>query len=301
MLTNKVYIGVVAQHKRTTRNYKDRKTIYLEEKDHIIVYDMHQPIIEKDQFDKVQDMLKNRCTKTSQNCNELYLFSGMLRCASCNSSMIRNPKYHKGKWYIYYKCRGYNHHGKSVCKGSHSITEEKLIQAVKYALNVQIKTLIDIKNVIKEINNCRVKQLLSIDYGKLIREKTSKKEYLNAMKLNSYMDWKSGVITKEDYTFMRDKLEDQMDALAKEIISLESERNNEEDIQNNQFKWLEKLVKNGYLEELTREITTDFIDYIYVGMDLKIRIVFKYKDEFSRMVAYVEKNSQMCYADQGGM
>ncbi|NLT08420.1 MAG: recombinase family protein [Ruminococcus sp.] len=301
MLSNKVYIGAVAQHRRTTRNYKDRKAIYLEEKDHIIVYDMHQPIVEKDQFYKVQDMLKNRCTKTSPNCNELYLFSGMLRCASCNSSMIRNPKLHNGKWYVYYKCRGYNQGGKGVCEHSHSITEEKLTAAVEYALNIQIKTLIDIKRVIQEINSSRAKQRLSIDYDKLIREKTSKKENLKAMKLNSYMDWKNGVVSKEDYIFMRDKFDSHMDALSKEILSLENEKLAEEDIRSNQFSWLERLIKSEYLDELTREITTDFIDFIYVGMDQKIRIVFKYKDEYDRLVEYIEKHSQTSYTAQGGV
>ncbi|NLT10053.1 MAG: hypothetical protein GXY08_11190, partial [Ruminococcus sp.] len=301
MLSNKVYIGAVAQHRRTTRNYKDRKTIYLKEKDHIIVYDMHQPIIEKEQFDKVQDMLKNRCTKTSPNCTELYLFSGMLRCASCNSSMIRNPKFHNGKWYVYYKCRGYNQRGKGVCEHSHSITEEKLTAAVKYALNTQIKTLIDIKRIIKEINSSRAKQHLSINYEKLIREKTSKKENLKAMKLNSYMDWKNGVISKEDYIFMRNKFDSHLETLSKEILSLENEKLAEEDTKSNQFNWLERLIRNGYQEDLTREITTDFIDVIYVGKDQKIRIVFKYQDEFNRLVEYIEKYVQASYTAQGGV
>lgn len=299
MLSNKVYIGAVAQRRRTTRNYKDRKEIYLDEKDHIIVYDMHEPIISKKQFNKVQEILKGRCTKTSRHRNKLYLFSGMLRCAGCKSSMIRNPKFHKGKWYIYYKCRGYNQSGINICNQSHSISEEKLVSVVLYALNLQIQTLVDMKRVISEINKSKSIKGLSLNYSKLINEKEAKKEKLKTMKLSSYMDWKSGTVSKEDYTFMSDKLDGMIQKFDQEIISLESEKKAEEDIRNNEFGWLESIISNGYLKELTRKITTEFIDYIYVGKDKKIHIMFNYKNEFNRLVDYIKKYSPMNYASKG--
>ena len=300
MLSNKAYIGAVAQHRRTTRNYKDRKAIYLDEKDHIIVYDMHKPIISKEQFDKVQEILKSRCTKTSPKSKELYLFSGMLRCAGCKSSMIRNPKFHKNKWYVYYKCRGYNQRGTKVCNHSHSISEDKLAAAVRYALNMQIQTLVDMKSVIQAINQNKSIQRKSIDYAKLIDEKTAKKEKIKTMKLSSYMDWKSGTVSKDEYTFMRNKFDSMVEKLNNEISALESEKLAEEDIRNNQYGWLDSMISNGYLKTLTREITTEFIDCIYVGKDKKIQIVFKHKNEFLQLTDYISKYAATCYAENGG-
>ena len=59
ILTNKVYIGAVDQRRETTRNYKNRKRIKLDDKEHFIVYDMHEPIISKDKFDRVRKKTKN--------------------------------------------------------------------------------------------------------------------------------------------------------------------------------------------------------------------------------------------------
>ena len=301
MLSNKAYIGAVCQRRRTTRNYKDRKPIYLDEKDQIVVYDMHESIISKQQFDKVQEILKSRCTKTSQHSRELYLFSGMLRCAGCKSSMIRNPKFHKNKWYVYYKCRGYNQRGTKVCNHSHSISEEKLVAAVRYALNIQIQTLVDMKRVIEEINKNKQLQRMSIDYDKLIDEKSAKKDKLKTMKLSSYMDWKSGTISKDEYIFMRNKFDGMIERLNKEVSALESEKQAEEDIRSNQFGWLDSIISNGYLSSLSREITTEFIDCIYVSKDKKIQIVFKHKDEYRRLTGYIEKHVGSCYDEQGGV
>ena len=301
MLSNKAYIGAVCQRRRTTRNYKDRKPIYLDEKDQIVVYDMHEPIVSKEQFDKVQEILKSRCTKTSQHSKELYLFSGMLRCAGCKSSMIRNPKFHKNKWYVYYKCRGYNQRGTKVCNHSHSIGEEKLVAAVRYALNIQIQTLVDMKRVIEAINKNKKQQRMSIDYDKLIEEKLVKKDKLKTMKLSSYMDWKSGTVSKDEYTFMRDKFDGMIEQLNNEMSALENEKTAEEDIRSNQYSWLDSMISNGYLSSLSREITTEFIDCIYVGKDKKIQIVFKHKNEFRRLTGYIENHVGSCYDEQGGV
>ena len=65
ILSNKAYIGALDQKRKTTRNYRNRKIIYLNEEDHIIVYDTHEPIVEKHIFYAVQEMLKNKGKRTS--------------------------------------------------------------------------------------------------------------------------------------------------------------------------------------------------------------------------------------------
>ena len=97
MLSNKVYIGAVDQRRTTTKNYKDRKKIVLPEEKHIIVYDMHEPIISREKFDEVQDLLNNRCIKTANNKDVVHLLSGFMRCKDCNSSMVRNSTFQKGR------------------------------------------------------------------------------------------------------------------------------------------------------------------------------------------------------------
>ena len=114
------------------------------------------------------------------------------------------------------------------------------------------------------------------------------------------MDWKSGTVSKDEYTFMRDKFDSMVEKLNKEISALESEKLAEEDIRNNQYGWLDSMISNGYLKTLTREITTEFIDCIYVGKDKKIQIVFKHKNEFQKLSDYISKYAETCYAGDGG-
>lgn len=299
ILTNKAYIGAVDQRRRTTRNYKDRKTIYLDDKDHFIVHDMHEPIINKSKFDEVQIIMDSRCVKTSNKKDKVYVFSGLLRCNDCNSSLIRNSTFQKGKWYTYYKCRAYNQRGSKVCPHSHSIKEEKLYSIVLVTMNMQIQSLVNIKRVLNQINQNNKIAKLSMDYSRLINIKKEKCEKLQMLKLNTYSDWKSEEISKDDYIFMRDKLDNKIQKLNKEIICLENEKQTEEDIRNNEFSWLENIIQNGFLMELTREVTTALIDNIYISQDKNVRIVFKYQDEYNRLVDYIDKYSNTIYSVEG--
>lgn len=299
ILTNKVYIGAVDQRRTTTRNYKDRKTIFLDDKDHFIVYDMHESIINKSKFDEVQTIMESRCVKTSNNNEKVYVFSGLLRCNDCNSSLIRNSTFQKGKWYTYYKCRAYNQRGITVCPHSHSIKEEKLYSIVLVTMNMQIQSLVNIKRVLNQINKNKKIAKLSMDYNRLIIIKKEKCEKLQMLKLNTYSDWKSDEISKDDYIFMRDKLDDKILKLNAEIICLKNEKQTEEDIRNNEFNWLENIIQNGFLVELTREVTTALIDNIYISQDKNVRIVFKYQDEYNRLVDYIENHSNTAYSAEG--
>jgi hypothetical protein len=157
------------------------------------------------------------------------------------------------------------------------------------------------KRVIEVINRNKKQQRMVIDYDKLIDEKSVKKDKLKTMKLSSYMDWKSGTVSKDEYTFMRDKFDGMIEQLNKEISALENEKQAEEDIRSNQYGWLDSMISNGYLSSLSREITTEFIDCIYVGKDKKIQIIFKHKNEFQRLTGYIENHVGSCYEEQGGV
>ena len=88
----------------------------------IITENHHEPIISKDKFDEVQQIL-NRKTKVNKN-DDIDLFSGYLKCSHCGSNLIIK----KSKNQIYYYCSSYIKY-KSCLK--YSINKKKLEQMVK--------------------------------------------------------------------------------------------------------------------------------------------------------------------------
>lgn len=289
MLSNKTYIGMLVQRRFTTRNYKDRRLINLEEKDFIVACDTHTPLIPKDKFDLVQHEFKARCVLTPRDKERVYPLSGFVRCGKCNFAMNRNQTFQKGRWYVYYKCRAYSQRGKEVCNNSNYIREEKLQEAVIATINMQIKALIDIKKVVNEINLKQTNNKLQIDFAELIKQKHKAIDKYKKLKLSSYVDWKNNVLSKEEYIYTKDKLDDNINQHKSEISELETSLEADNDIKDNKIKWLDDIAKHGTIKELTREIMVTLVEMIYVTDADKVHIVFKYEDELNRLKNYINK------------
>ena len=78
ILNNKVYTGDLIQQKRKRISFKNHKFVKTREDELIITKNNHMEIISKEQFERVQDILKHS-VKVNSN-NEFDLFSGYLKC-----------------------------------------------------------------------------------------------------------------------------------------------------------------------------------------------------------------------------
>ena len=122
ILRNETYTGTLIQNIKTKPNYRTDKLIDVNKDEWIITENHHEPIINKDKFDEVQQIL-NRKTKVNKN-DDIDLFSGYLKCSYCGNSLVIK----KSKNQIYYYCSSYIR-DKSCLK--YSINKKKLEQMVK--------------------------------------------------------------------------------------------------------------------------------------------------------------------------
>ena len=113
ILKNDVYIGNVTQGKRKIKSYKIHKVEQVPEEEWITVENMHEPIIDKELFEKAQGMRK--VDTRAQNNGTLNMWAGILKCADCGRAM--NKKYCKnsrGTVYEYYICSTYKKKSKEL-------------------------------------------------------------------------------------------------------------------------------------------------------------------------------------------
>lgn len=93
----------------------------------IITKNHHMPIIEKEQFERVQDIVKH-LSKVKSN-NEYDIFSGYLKCAECDSNLTIR----KSKDYTFYACSSYVR--KRGCNNKHTIRKDILEEKVITEIN----------------------------------------------------------------------------------------------------------------------------------------------------------------------
>lgn len=152
ILKNEMYIGNMVQCKKRKINYKLKKVIDMPKEDWVIVENTHEPIIEKEKFYAVQDLLKTKNTTRTKTLN--LLLRGFVVCKECGKKMSTTVD-SKGNHNRYMRCSTYATAPRLHLCTPHIINYSKLEDAIiteiqgicrKYLNKDHAKEIVNIKN-----------------------------------------------------------------------------------------------------------------------------------------------------------
>lgn len=144
ILRNENYTGTLFQGKKRKLNYRVNKKINIDKENWIVTENHHEAIINKESFDKVQEIL-DRKSKVNKD-GSIDILSGILKCKCCGSNMIKRTS--KGK--VYYYCSNYYRNKK--CENNKSTSKNILEEFIKKELNITEIIRLNIDNNIKYIS-----------------------------------------------------------------------------------------------------------------------------------------------------
>ena len=278
IIENEVYIGNTLQGKSITLNYKNKKQIGKDKEEWIRVEDTHEAIVSKEVFAIANTMLK-RDLNNSRGKDKIDIFTGMLFCKECGSSLIRRTVKYKEREEIFYICSKYN---KEKSCSRHSIKEETLIKAVSKIIKTYIEfneklyskvQLIDINRNLKD-NQIPI----------LKREKAMTEELLSSL----YLDLKEDVISKEEYQLFRKNYMEKLTKLDESIqYRLRKQEDTKDKIDENK-SWIIDINRYKKLSGIDRLSVVMLIDKIFISEDKTIDIRFNHAEELSLLEAMVK-------------
>ena len=257
MLVNEIYIGNMVQGKYGSVSYKTKQNRPRPKDEWYIVEGTHEPIIDRELWDRVQSMIAERTKPFSTG--TIGLFARKVRCANCGYTM-RSTK-NRGKYYL--RCSS-RHVAKEACIGSF-ISVDKLEQIVIQELNRLSNEYLDKDKLAQSIHFCenlqaQRKRILSdiSNYEKQIAE------YTKGIR-DIYMDKVKDIINESDFLelskgFSADK--ERLERTIKESHKKLDELDERISIGDNRRELIERYTN---LEHLTREMVEILIDYISVG------------------------------------
>lgn len=276
ILINRIYTGDLVQHTQTKVNYKSKKKITLDEKLWIVVENTHEPLVDKDTFDYVNNLRKrNTRNYEIKTDREKRLLEGKLFCKECGNRLT--VLYRKKQDYWSVNC---NRYSRDPVRGrcySHfypyNYLEEQVLEQINKSVSklmkeLDLKQLNDevVKNVYKETNNIdNVIKNLEIEKEKITRRITT-----------LYNDRCDGVISTETYKELAKesevKLKEINDLIANENIK-KYKIKNKANILPDYTKKIKKLLD---LNKPKKELIDTLIDKIVIDKDRNITIYFKY-------------------------
>jgi len=253
MLTNEIYIGNMVQGKYGSVSYKVKKNKPRPKSQWYIVEGTHEPIIDRELWDRVQKMVQDRAKPF--DVGTIGLFARKARCAHCGYVM-RSSK-NRGRHYLQCKSR---YVAKNACIGSF-ISVDKLEQMVIDELNRLSAKYLNKDDLEGKIEFCNNLQIQKDSIFKNIAFYEKRVSELSKGIRELYIDKVKGLISDADYSEMskdfiadRDRLENLISVGHKQIEELE--------VGNNHKEIIERYTN---IKHLNREMVEILIDYISVG------------------------------------
>ena len=261
MLTNEMYIGNMVQGKYGSVSYKTKQNKPRPKDKWYIVEGTHEPIIDRELWDRVQKMIAERAKPFEVG--TIGLFAKKVRCANCGYVM-RSSK-NRGKHYLQCSSR---HVAKDACEGAF-ISVDKLEQMVLNEMNRlsdEYLNKVELERSIKFCSDLQA-QKEAVLYSIAAYEKRVGEFSKGISEL--YMDKVRGLISAEDYAAMSHGFVADRERLEKLISDGQSrieEIEGKIETGDNRREIIERYTN---LKHLNREMVEILIDYISVGKRIK--------------------------------
>ncbi len=285
ILARMEYNGCTCNFKSYSKSYKLKKRIPNAEADMYIVQDTQEAIVPMEQWQRVQELRKNKRRNTKADHHGL--FSGLLFCADCGSKLTfatcATDKY-KHDHYICSRYRG----GRGDCSG-HYILEDALAEIVLdriRAVNEFVR--VDVEGFEEEWLHCSQKeQEREIrENEKRIAQIRKRIADIDTLQTRIYEDSVLGNLPRErlqkmsrDYDAEQERLKLELEVLEESVFQQQDEANAVEQFKRLAAKYLD-------VPELTPTIVNEYIQKIIVHAPEKdkgirtqrIQIIFNFAD-----------------------
>lgn len=294
ILSNPVYLGINMYNVTlTVRDSAGKAKRMVRPRDQWIVREnTHPPLISKDRFDRIQQIIQDRKEKDNKewSCTKKYLLSGLLYCSSCGNKLFggKIPKNKsKGKsinditdddYYFYY----FDKKITGTCKNKNSNYRMEIVDDM--VMNA-IKELFTSNDIIDE--RIRQKQYiydLRLEKDKKDREIVKDKlDNTNFAVKKQQLAFEADAITLEEYRIRLNELRNQKSKLEKKLLLLDQKLKKVDNLEDRYFE-IEEKVKglihniNNLNYELKDEIVRKIIKKIIIGDDYNLTFEYTFEE-----------------------
>ena len=265
ILTLQEYCGDVINFKSYSKSYKMKKRIENPEENRAIFLNVHEAIIDRQTWEKVQALQKGTRRKKPTVTQEPSVFSGLLKCPECggNLNFHFNQNNHDIK---FFSCQNHNS-GYRKCSKTHYIRLDFLEQVVLYEVkrlacfaseyeNDFIKAMIGRSAKVAE--NGRIRKQRELD------ALTARDRELDMLFERLYEDNVAGKIDDARFAKMSKRYEQEQGENAKKIKALRLELKKDESKRMDIDDFLETVRRYTDVATITKRMVAELIDRIEV-------------------------------------
>lgn len=289
MMLDPVNLGHMVQGRQRVISYKVHDRESVPENEWYRAEDMHEPTFSQEEYNTLVSV-SMRDTRTPNQEMTLHLLSGFVRCADCRKALRR--KVSRGS--AYYFCRTYEL-SKAHCT-KRAIRESVLEEALLAAIHKQISFLASLAVMVEDLKKNPNINMQSDRISKLIEERRKDLERAKKISDSLYADWKTDVISGDEYARMKAQYVEQIKGLETAIANLENEQKNISTCLTSESAMFNAFLRHENIDSLDRGVLAELVDVVLVTEDKDLMVKFRYADELVRIMEMIEQNAGL----QGG-
>ncbi|MBD5087404.1 MAG: recombinase family protein [Clostridiales bacterium] len=305
ILTGEYYIGNAVHGKQSKCLATGRKNIHTAQDQWVRVEGVHEPLIEKEVFEKVQQRVESVRKKTLKRINSRpdlpkspeNKLVGKVFCAECGSHM-HLKRHCRQTSRFQYEC------GRREKKKVHDridrrkkLSVEETEQAVFEVIHKHMALCIDTMQLVQDLNHRKENMLQFEAYRKEIGRLMKEEKRINANKGGLYEDYRDGLITAEELCQYQKEYENQIRDIQEQIAELFRRQRFYEKNFHLDLDWEQVVQKYSRRRKLTKEMVDAFVEKIYFHSDGNLEIHLKYDDFMEQLTGIAEE--RMCGTDAG--
>ena len=265
ILTLQEYCGDVVNFKSYSKSYKMKKRIENPEENRAIFLNVHEAIIDRQTWEKVQALQKGTRRKKPTVTQEPSVFSGLLKCPECggNLNFHFNQNNHDIK---FFSCQNHNS-GYRKCSKTHYIRLDFLEQVVLYEVKRLACFASEYENdFIKAMigRSAKVAENTALRKQRELDALTARDRELDMLFERLYEDNVAGKIDDARFAKMSKRYEQEQGENAKKIKALRLELKKDESKRMDIDDFLETVRRYTDAATITKRMVAELIDHIEV-------------------------------------
>lgn len=271
MLGNMKYTGCMVNNTRESRFIRDKVQRRTSREEWIINENTHEPIVTQEEFDAAQVALRRNPTfKRKKSKTESFPFY----CAHCGHKLGKTV----GLDFHFYCVTSYWSENETACqqvRWDRKDIEDVIFEALKAQISImKIET--------------KARQQETVSKGTQLMQKlkvlSAELEAGDTQKIQSYMDYREGRITKEDFIALRSEREKRHAELKEQIQQAESEYELWVSAESQTDKTIAIAEQASALDdEALKEVMYDAVERVNVVDRENIEIIWKFDDLFAEV------------------
>ena len=285
MLEQQEYCGDIINFKSYSKSFRNKTRVENPKENWAIFKDVHEPIIDRETWERVQELTKNSKRRKPKNENvKKSIFTNLLYCGDCGHKLWFNIN-KQNPSIRFYSCSNYKGL-RGTCESTHYVREDSLEQVVKMEL-FKLATYLDHdENAFAELlehktNKDSMAERKAAESA--LAAATARSQELLRLYERVYEDNVNGKVTDDWFMRLSHKYEVEQEELKRQMFDLKNKIERLDTAQNSSGSFIRAIRKFMTMQMLTPVVLQELIDKIEVfpiegtGKNRTQRLVIHYR------------------------